>query len=142
MIFSSFIVGLGWRRFLSNDGLYQNKASQYLLWTGKFFEIDEDKQNDVVLKLYKVLIIFTQPYINLNFRFLFLKAGSRFQWDRNIDPGVGCLGYPCPLGLRIYNNNLRDDRFNGYYIQTFSHTRNLFMNLMEKLFEIIKRIIL
>ena len=51
-----------------------------------------------------------------------------FQWlkyhwyDRNIRAGPGCLGYPCKLGLKIYNNNLRDDRFNGYYIQTFSHS--------------------
>ena len=47
--------------------------------------------------------------------------------NKQIRDGHGCLGYPCPLGLKIYNSNLRDDRFNGYYIQTFSHSRKRFL---------------
>lgn len=40
-------------------------------------------------------------------------------YDRYVQQGVGCHGYPCPVFIKIFNSKLSDVRFNGYYVLSY-----------------------
>ena len=38
------------------------------------------------------------------------------QEDVLVDTKGNCIGYPCPMAIKIFSENLGDPEFNGYYI--------------------------
>ena len=39
--------------------------------------------------------------------------------DVEVDRKGNCLGYPCPMTVKIFSENFGDPEFNGYYIINF-----------------------
>ena len=44
------------------------------------------------------------------------------QFDVPVDKSGFCIGYPCPLALKIDSSDFKYPRFSGYYISNFPGT--------------------
>ena len=39
--------------------------------------------------------------------------------DVPVDTNGNCIGYPCPLAIKIFSEDFSDSQFNGYYVSNF-----------------------